>query len=66
MLAILNIYLNTSFHLNGIVLAKLPKAYGIFDPIVDVMPTIHLFFFLLAFVCQTSVSFRLKKCILLN
>jgi photosystem II PsbK protein len=58
MLAIFNIYLDHTFHLNGIILAKLPEAYAIFDPIVDVMPIIPVFFFLLAFVWQASVSFR--------
>jgi photosystem II PsbK protein len=57
--------LNTYFHslldlnANGImVLGKLPEAYAIFDPIVDVMPVIPVFFLLLAFVWQASVSFR--------
>jgi photosystem II PsbK protein len=58
MLAIFNIYLDNVFDLNGIILAKLPEAYAIFDPIVDVMPIIPIFFFLLAFVWQASVSFR--------
>nr|YP_009522522.1 photosystem II reaction center protein K [Dumortiera hirsuta]AXQ02663.1 photosystem II reaction center protein K [Dumortiera hirsuta] len=53
-----NIYLENTFYLNGITFAKLPEAYAIFDPIVDVMPIIPLFFFLLAFVWQASVSFR--------
>jgi photosystem II PsbK protein len=39
-------------------LAKLPEAYSIFDPLVDVLPLIPLFFFLLAFVWQASVGFR--------
>jgi photosystem II PsbK protein len=44
---------------NGTVLfAKLPEAYAIFDPIVDVMPVIPVFFLLLAFVWQAAVSFR--------
>nr|YP_010723180.1 photosystem II subunit K [Chasmanthe floribunda]WDW26550.1 photosystem II subunit K [Chasmanthe floribunda] len=38
--------------------AKLPEAYALFNPIVDVMPVIPLFFFLLAFVWQAAVSFR--------
>jgi len=38
--------------------AKLPEAYAIFNPIVDIMPVIPLFFFLLAFVWQAAVSFR--------
>ena len=58
MLAMFNIYLQNAFHLNCIILAKLPEAYAIFDPIVDVMPIIPVFFFLLAFVWQASVSFR--------
>lgn len=54
-----NIYLETGAHLNALcIFAKLPEAYAIFDPIVDVMPIIPLFFFLLAFVWQASVSFR--------
>nr|YP_010932353.1 K protein of photosystem II [Hormidiella parvula]WKT06026.1 K protein of photosystem II [Hormidiella parvula] len=40
------------------VLAKLPEAYAIFDPIVDVLPIIPVLFFLLAFVWQAAVSFR--------
>lgn len=53
-----NIYLENESYLNHFVFAKLPEAYAIFDPIVDVMPIIPLFFFLLAFVRQASVSFR--------
>lgn len=44
--------------LSDITLAKLPEAYAIFDPIVNVMPVIPVFFLLLAFVWQASVSFR--------
>lgn len=57
----LNAYLHSLLDLpaNGIILlAKLPEAYAIFDPIVDVMPVIPVFFLLLAFVWQASVSFR--------
>ena len=39
-------------------LSKLPEAYALFDPIVDVLPIIPILFFLLAFVWQASVSFR--------
>ncbi|KPQ39056.1 photosystem II reaction center protein K [Geitlerinema sp. P-1104] len=39
-------------------LAKLPEAYQIFDPLVDVLPLIPLFFLLLAFVWQAAVGFR--------
>lgn len=40
------------------VFARLPEAYAPFDPLVDVLPIIPLFFLLLAFVWQASVSFR--------
>ena len=39
-------------------LAKLPEAYAIFNPLVDVLPVIPEFFLLLAFVWQASVGFR--------
>lgn len=42
----------------GILLAKLPEAYQIFDPLVDVLPIIPVFFLLLAFVWQAAVGFR--------
>ncbi|MFZ4675934.1 MAG: photosystem II reaction center protein K [Nodosilinea sp.] len=38
--------------------AKLPEAYSLFDPLVDVLPIIPLFFLLLAFVWQASVGFK--------
>lgn len=38
--------------------AKLPEAYAIFDPVVNVMPIIPVLFFLLTFVWQAAVSFR--------
>nr|YP_010611413.1 photosystem II protein K [Trigonotis cinereifolia]YP_010612264.1 photosystem II protein K [Trigonotis microcarpa]WAR47633.1 photosystem II protein K [Trigonotis cinereifolia]WAR48655.1 photosystem II protein K [Trigonotis microcarpa] len=41
-----------------LVLGKLPEAYAFLNPIVDFMPVIPLFFFLLAFVWQAAVSFR--------
>jgi len=41
-----------------LLVGKLPEAYALFDPIVDVLPIIPLFFLLLAFVWQASVSFR--------
>lgn len=41
-----------------VILAKLPEAYAPFDPIVNVLPVIPVFFLLLAFVWQASVSFR--------
>jgi photosystem II PsbK protein len=39
-------------------LAKLPEAYSLFDPLVDVLPIIPVFFLLLAFVWQASVGFK--------
>ena len=41
-----------------ILLAKLPEAYALFDPMVDVLPVVPVLFLLLAFVWQASVSFR--------
>nr|YP_009521998.1 photosystem II protein K [Abies concolor]YP_009522069.1 photosystem II protein K [Abies religiosa]APC92719.1 PsbK [Abies concolor]AXQ01113.1 photosystem II protein K [Abies concolor]AXQ01180.1 photosystem II protein K [Abies religiosa] len=59
MLVILNICIDDAFiHLNNPLFGKLPEAYAISDPIVDVMPIIPLLFFLLAFVWQAAVSFR--------
>nr|YP_004891341.1 photosystem II protein K [Cephalotaxus harringtonia var. wilsoniana]YP_009471734.1 photosystem II protein K [Cephalotaxus sinensis]YP_009641664.1 photosystem II protein K [Cephalotaxus hainanensis]YP_010137908.1 photosystem II protein K [Cephalotaxus fortunei var. alpina]YP_010137990.1 photosystem II protein K [Cephalotaxus fortunei]YP_010138072.1 photosystem II protein K [Cephalotaxus griffithii]YP_010138154.1 photosystem II protein K [Cephalotaxus harringtonia]YP_010138236.1 photosystem len=55
----LNICLDdAAFHLNNSLFAKLPEAYAISDSIVDVMPIIPVFFFLLAFAWQAAVSFR--------
>ncbi len=42
----------------AILLAKLPEAYQVFDPLVDVLPIIPVFFLLLAFVWQAAVGFR--------
>lgn len=39
-------------------LAKLPEAYAMFRPLVDVLPLIPLFFLLLAFVWQAAVGFK--------
>jgi photosystem II PsbK protein len=39
-------------------LAKLPEAFQLFDPLVDVLPVIPVLFFLLAFVWQAAVGFR--------
>ena len=54
-----NIFLDDAFiHSNNPFFGKLPEAYAIFDPIVDVMPIIPVLSFLLAFVWQAAVSFR--------
>ena len=39
-------------------LGKLPEAYAIFTPIVNVLPVIPVLFLALAFVWQAAVSFR--------
>jgi photosystem II PsbK protein len=39
-------------------LAKLPEAYAFFDPLIDVLPIVPVFFLLLAFVWQAAVGFR--------
>jgi len=41
-----------------IILSKLPEAYTIFSPIVDILPVIPILFLLLAFVWQAAVGFR--------
>ncbi len=41
-----------------LLLANLPEAYEIFNPLVDVLPIIPVFFLLLAFVWQAAVGFR--------
>jgi photosystem II PsbK protein len=41
-----------------LLLSRLPDAYVIFSPIVDVLPIIPVFFLLLAFVWQASIGFR--------
>nr|YP_010169848.1 photosystem II subunit K [Platycerium wallichii]QRZ59670.1 photosystem II subunit K [Platycerium wallichii] len=58
MTVLYDIWLANSIQLAGTSFAKLPEAYAIFDPIVDVMPVIPVFFLLLAFVWQAAVSFR--------
>ncbi|AFY56728.1 MAG: photosystem II reaction center protein K [Cyanobacteria bacterium J06632_19] len=42
----------------AVLLAKLPEAYQVFDPLVDVLPIIPVFFLLLAFVWQAAVGFK--------
>nr|ABQ02197.1 PsbK [Ptilimnium costatum]ABQ02200.1 PsbK [Ptilimnium costatum]ABQ02206.1 PsbK [Ptilimnium costatum] len=52
------ICLNSGVYSSSHFFAKLPEAYAFLNPIVDLMPVIPLFFFLLAFVWQAAVSFR--------
>lgn len=58
MTVLYDICLENYIQLDGTSFAKLPEAYAIFDPIVDIMPVIPVFFLLLAFVWQAAVSFR--------
>jgi photosystem II PsbK protein len=44
--------------MESLLLARLPEAYAVFSPIVDVLPVIPVFFLLLAFVWQASIGFR--------
>nr|QPZ49322.1 photosystem II PsbK protein [Daphne feddei] len=55
---LINICFNSTSFSDRFLFAKLPEAYAFLNPIVDVMPVIPLFFFLLAFVWQAAVSFR--------
>nr|YP_009550715.1 photosystem II protein K [Eustigmatophyceae sp. Mont 10/10-1w]QAA11652.1 photosystem II protein K [Eustigmatophyceae sp. Mont 10/10-1w] len=41
-----------------VLLSKLPEAFAIFSPIVDILPVIPVLFLLLAFVWQAAVGFR--------
>ena len=42
----------------SILVSRLPDAYVVFSPVVDILPAIPIFFLLLAFVWQASVGFR--------
>lgn len=57
-LVILDSVLEGKFMEAALLLAKLPEAYSVFDPLVDVLPVIPVFFLLLAFVWQAAVGFR--------
>ena len=41
-----------------ILVSRLPDAYVVFSPVVDVLPAIPIFFLLLAFVWQAAIGFR--------
>jgi len=44
--------------MESLLLARLPDAYMVFSPIVDILPIIPVFFLLLAFVWQAAIGFR--------
>nr|WBU14368.1 photosystem II subunit K [Coleotrype natalensis] len=56
--SLIYICLNSVLYSNHFFFGKLPEAYAFLNPIVDIMPVIPVFFFLLAFVWQAAVSFR--------
>lgn len=56
--SLIGICLNSTLFSSSFFFGKLPEAYAFLNPIVDIMPVIPLFFFLLAFVWQAAVSFR--------
>nr|YP_009296553.1 photosystem II protein K [Apophlaea sinclairii]AOM65693.1 photosystem II protein K [Apophlaea sinclairii] len=39
-------------------IVKLPEAYVLFKPLVDILPVIPVLFLLLAFVWQAAIGFR--------
>nr|YP_010338467.1 photosystem II protein K [Rhodaphanes brevistipitata]UNJ18417.1 photosystem II protein K [Rhodaphanes brevistipitata] len=41
-----------------LLLSKLPEAYAIFRPLIDILPVIPVLFLLMAFVWQAAVGFR--------
>ncbi|KAG5615093.1 hypothetical protein H5410_014917, partial [Solanum commersonii] len=50
----IGICLNSTVYSSSFFFSKLPKAYAFLNLIVDIMPVIPLFFFLLAFVWQAA------------
>lgn len=40
------------------IFAALPEGFGLFDPLVDILPVIPVLFFLLAFVWQAAAGFK--------
>nr|QOS04581.1 photosystem II protein K [Sarcopeltis skottsbergii] len=44
--------------ITNVIIAKLPEAYAMFRPLVDILPVIPVFFLLLAFVWQAAIGFR--------
>nr|YP_009295644.1 photosystem II protein K [Mastocarpus papillatus]AOL58128.1 photosystem II protein K [Mastocarpus papillatus] len=42
----------------NMIITKLPEAYAMFKPLVDILPVIPVFFLLLAFVWQAAIGFR--------
>ena len=57
-LKVINLLFIKKIFMITILVSKLPDAYVIFSPVVDVLPAIPFFFLLLAFVWQAAVGFR--------
>ncbi|GJN41456.1 hypothetical protein PR202_gn00833 [Eleusine coracana subsp. coracana] len=60
-LSLTSICFNSGLYPTSFFLAKLPEAYAIFNPIVDVMPVIPVLFFLLAFCLASCCKFSMKS-----
>tara|TARA_B100000780_G_scaffold258060_1_gene208225 strand:- start:169 stop:303 length:135 start_codon:yes stop_codon:yes gene_type:complete len=44
--------------MESLILARLPEAYILFSPIIDILPIVPVLFLLLAFVWQAAIGFR--------
>ena len=44
--------------MESLILARLPEAYILFSPIIDILPIVPVFFLLLAFIWQAAIGFR--------
>jgi len=44
--------------MESLILARLPEAYILFSPIIDILPIVPVFFLLLAFAWQAAIGFR--------
>uniref|UniRef100_UPI00300294A3 photosystem II protein K n=1 Tax=Anunuuluaehu liula TaxID=3049639 RepID=UPI00300294A3 len=54
----INLFGEFYFMITNMIIAKLPEAYAMFRPLVDILPVIPVFFLLLAFVWQAAIGFR--------
>ncbi|PHT86641.1 Photosystem II reaction center protein K [Capsicum annuum] len=56
--SLIGIYLNSTLYSSSFFFGKLLEAYVFLNSMVDIMSVIPLFFFLLSFFWQPTVSFR--------
>ncbi|CAN4123169.1 unnamed protein product [Withania somnifera] len=54
--SLIGIYLNFTLYSSSFFFGKLSEAYAFLNPIVDIMPVIPPFFFLLAFIWKVVVN----------